>query len=98
MTITATEAKSRFGHLLDNAQREPVVIEKNGREFAVMLSKHDYDALQTELQELRSELETAFLMQGENGKHLRESLNELKEGRVITTTTDEVDALVSDEG
>jgi hypothetical protein len=31
MSVTATEAKNRFGQLLDQAQRGPVFIEKSGR-------------------------------------------------------------------
>ena len=44
-TIAAREAKTRFGALLDNAQREPVSIEKHGRRVAVMLSATEYDEL-----------------------------------------------------
>ena len=42
--ITATEAKNRFGELLDAVSKEPVFIQKNGREVAVLMSKADYDA------------------------------------------------------
>ncbi len=38
-TITATEAKNQFGKLLDDAQSEPVAIEKNGRRIAVILTE-----------------------------------------------------------
>lgn len=44
-TIAAREAKTRFGELLDTAQREPVTIEKHGRRVAVVLSASEYDAL-----------------------------------------------------
>lgn len=44
-TIAAREAKTRFGELLDTAQREPVTIEKHGRRVAVVLSATEYDAL-----------------------------------------------------
>ena len=44
-TIAAREAKTRFGELLDNAQRGPVAIEKHGRRVAVMLSAAEYDEL-----------------------------------------------------
>lgn len=40
--IAAAEAKSRFGEVLDAAQREPVVINKHGRAFAVVLSAEEY--------------------------------------------------------
>ena len=45
MGITATEAKNRFGQLLDQAQRGPVFIEKSGRRHSVLLSVEDYDRL-----------------------------------------------------
>ena len=37
-TVAAKEAKNRFGKLIDDAQRGPVMIEKNGRPFAVVQS------------------------------------------------------------
>ena len=42
--VTATEAKNRFGELLDTAATQPVFIQKNGRDVAVLISKADYDA------------------------------------------------------
>ena len=44
-TITAREAKNRFGQLLDAAQRTPVSVTKNGRAVTVMLSTELYDQL-----------------------------------------------------
>ncbi len=43
--FTATEAKNRFGEMLDISAVEAVVIEKNGRDVAVLLSKAEYDRL-----------------------------------------------------
>jgi len=45
MTITSTEAKNRFGQLLDEAQKRPVVIEKSGRRHSVVMSAEHYDHL-----------------------------------------------------
>ena len=42
---TAREAKNRFGQLLDDAQRRPVAITKNGRPVTVMLSVGQYERL-----------------------------------------------------
>ncbi len=42
-TINATDAKNRFGELLDSAQSGPVAIQKNGRDVAVLMSKSDYE-------------------------------------------------------
>ena len=44
--VSAREAKNRFGRLIDDAQREPVTIEKNGRPFAVVQSYADFEATQ----------------------------------------------------
>lgn len=46
MKATATEVKTRFGEFLDKARREPVVIERSGREVAVLLAVEDYEQLQ----------------------------------------------------
>jgi prevent-host-death family protein len=45
MRVTATDAKNRFGQMLDECQREPVVIEKAGRRHGVLLSAESYDEL-----------------------------------------------------
>ena len=46
----ATDAKNRFGQLLEMAMSEPVAIEKKGRRVAVLLSFAEYQRL-TELEE-----------------------------------------------
>lgn len=46
-SLTASEAKNRFGMLLDWARREPVIIEKQGRQVAVMMSLEEYQRLST---------------------------------------------------
>ncbi len=42
-TMQATEAKNRFGELLELSASEPVLIQKNGRDVAVVLSKAEYE-------------------------------------------------------
>ena len=44
-TVTALEAKNRFGKLLEMAQRGPVTVTKNGRPSAVVLSEDEYERL-----------------------------------------------------
>ncbi|MGH9202297.1 MAG: type II toxin-antitoxin system Phd/YefM family antitoxin [Vicinamibacterales bacterium] len=44
-TVPATEAKNRLGAILDEAQREPIVIRRQGRDIAVVLSMADYERL-----------------------------------------------------
>lgn len=43
--ITATDAKNRFGQVLEMAQAEPVRIQKNGRDVAIVMSPEQYAAL-----------------------------------------------------
>ncbi|ODT80186.1 MAG: hypothetical protein ABS76_17205 [Pelagibacterium sp. SCN 64-44] len=46
--ISATDAKNRFGQVLEMAQAGPVRIQKNGRDVAVVLSPEQYAVLQRE--------------------------------------------------
>jgi prevent-host-death family protein len=42
MSVTATEAKNRFGHICAQAKTAPVIVEKDGRPDSVILSYADY--------------------------------------------------------
>ncbi len=44
-TVSAIDAKNRFGQLLEAAQREPVTVTKQGRPAAVVLSVEDYQRM-----------------------------------------------------
>ena len=44
-SVAATEAKNRLGAILDEAQREPIVIRRQGRDIAVVMSMADYERL-----------------------------------------------------
>jgi PHD/YefM family antitoxin component YafN of YafNO toxin-antitoxin module len=46
-TVAATEAQKRLGAILDDAQREPVVIRRQDRDVAVFLSMAEYERLTT---------------------------------------------------
>jgi prevent-host-death family protein len=41
--MQATDAKNRFGELLEEAISGPVLIQKNGRDVAVVMSKAEFD-------------------------------------------------------
>ena len=43
--VAATEAKNRLGAIIDEAQREPIVIRRQDRDIAVVLSMADYERL-----------------------------------------------------
>jgi antitoxin Phd len=44
-SVSATEAKQNLAALLDAAQREPVMIRRQNRDTAVVLSPAEYDRL-----------------------------------------------------
>lgn len=44
-TITANEAKTRFGEFIDRVQREPVQVIRHNRVVGVMVSAEDYQAM-----------------------------------------------------
>lgn len=44
-TIAATDAKNRFGELIDMAQSEPVRVQRHGRDVAVVLSPEEFRRL-----------------------------------------------------
>lgn len=43
--VSATDAKQRLAALLDAAQKEPIVIRRQKRDVAVLLSSEEYDRL-----------------------------------------------------
>ena len=43
--VTATEAKNRLGAILDDAQREPVVIRRQERDVAVVRSMAQFERM-----------------------------------------------------
>lgn len=44
-TLNATDAKNRFGRMIDLARSGPVRIQKNGRDVAVVLSPEEFHRL-----------------------------------------------------
>ena len=57
-TFGASEAKNRFGEMLDLARREPVQIAKKGRSVAVVLSIEEFERfsdLENQLLALKAE-------------------------------------------
>jgi prevent-host-death family protein len=44
-TVTATDAKQRLAALLDAAQREPVLIRRQNRDVAVIMSAEEYERI-----------------------------------------------------
>lgn len=44
-TVSATDAKQRLAALLDAAQREPVMIRRQNRDVAVIMSAEEYERI-----------------------------------------------------
>jgi prevent-host-death family protein len=44
-TVSATHAKQNFAAIIDQAQREPVWIQRHDRNVAVMMSAEEYDKI-----------------------------------------------------
>jgi PHD/YefM family antitoxin component YafN of YafNO toxin-antitoxin module len=47
-SIDVTEAQSRFDELLEEAQRQPIVIRQEGFDCAIVLSMREYDLLRAD--------------------------------------------------
>lgn len=74
--ITATDAKNKFGQVLEMAQAEPVRIQKNGRDVAIVLSPEQYGALVTnaETPKVRPVVEALIAKSIERRRSLYEAL------------------------
>ena len=44
-SVSATDAKQRLAALLDAAQREPIIIRRQNRDVAVIMSAEEYDKI-----------------------------------------------------
>jgi len=67
-SMTASEAKQGFAHLIDAAAREPVVIQRQKRDVAVVLSMAEYERLtQLNIQEFQRFCDTIGSRAAANG-------------------------------
>ena len=46
-SVSATDAKQRLAALLDAAQREPILIRRQNRDVAVIMSAEEYERIRT---------------------------------------------------
>ncbi len=60
-TFTATDAKNRFGELLEAVHREPIEIDKKGRPVAVMLSYKTYQEMKEALGDAKQSSDLSWL-------------------------------------
>jgi prevent-host-death family protein len=81
LTVSANEAKTRFGELLDRIQRGPVQVTRHGRRVGVIVPPQDYAAMR------------AFYVNRLNGTLEKTALVAEKAGM----TEEVLDQLLSDE-
>jgi prevent-host-death family protein len=91
MTMTASEAKNRFGEVLELAQREPIAIERHGRTSVYVVAGKDYELFQEfMLEKLRTRLAIAE-GQADRGKFSKAGVKDIirsgKERRARKQTT-----------
>jgi prevent-host-death family protein len=79
-SVAATEAKNRLGAILDEAQREPIVIRRQDRDIAVVLSMADYERLRSgnvrAFLDLRNEVAAEATARGLTEERLAELLTD----------------------
>jgi prevent-host-death family protein len=75
-SIAATDAKNRFGQVLEMARSEPVHIQKNGRDVGILVSPEDYSKLVAASAgpKVRPEVERLLAKSIERRKSLYEAL------------------------
>jgi prevent-host-death family protein len=67
-TVTATDAKQRLAALLDAAQREPVLIRRQNRDVAVIMSAEQYERIRkTNIAELKRTMDRIGAQAAANG-------------------------------
>jgi prevent-host-death family protein len=68
--VSANAAKQNFGELLDNAQRQPVIVERHGRPKAVVMSYEEFT---------ENERQKLLALRRDIGA----GLNEIRDGKAI---------------
>lgn len=73
--VTATEAKNRLGAVIDDAQREPIIIQRQNRDVAVVVSMADFERIHASnvraLLDLRNEIAAEAKRNGLTEKKLK---------------------------
>ena len=43
--VSSTQAQNQFGRLMEDAKKEPIMIQKNGRDQVILLAAEEYEAM-----------------------------------------------------
>ena len=90
-TVSATEAKQRLAALLDAAQREPVLIRRQNRDVAVIMSAEEYKRIRganvAELDRLCERVSEQAAARGLTDEILADLLKEMGNGERVVVDT-----------
>lgn len=88
-TLSSTDLRKNLAETLDqvNDDHTPVIVTRAGGEPVVIISLEDYAAMD----------ETAYLLSSpKNAERLRASIKNIEEGKVVTKTMEELEAMASE--
>lgn len=79
-TMSASDAKNNFGELLEDARKNPVKIERNGRPVAVVISYEEFERMEALedawwAKQAEDVVKDGFLSEDDSEKFLAEMLN-----------------------
>lgn len=88
IAVNYSTVRSNFKTYLDqvNDKSEPIIVTRKNKKDAVLMSLEEYNRMMDEQKRLRNE---AYL------KKLDESIQQIKEGKVVVKTLEELEEMVS---
>ncbi|MDL2261462.1 type II toxin-antitoxin system prevent-host-death family antitoxin [Methanimicrococcus sp. OttesenSCG-928-J09] len=88
LAVNYSTVRSNFKTYLDqvNDKAEPIIVTRKNKKDAVLMSLEEYNKMIEEQKKLRNE---TYL------KKLDESIQQIKEGKVVTKTLEELEEMIS---
>lgn len=78
--VSATEMQNKFASIIDKARREPVTVQKNGRDTIVMMAVEDYEKLSRQMVKEFQEFCSHVGKEAQKKGLTEQKLNQLLEG------------------